>query len=129
MAAAFSEIVTLAYDSVDEPTDAIRNIISGSVQEHATELFNGEEHTGFREAAINAPQLLLEHAKKAAASTQDGATPTPANVQWYKCPGPYCKQYSVVFSVSKETKPDFKISCPLRCTYNKKMEFWEKQKA
>ena len=125
----FADAIKLAFSMTDDHTSVIRDILAGAVWDHAKTLFNHkwEGHEEFARVAMGVPRLLLDYAKKIPKDT-NGPAHNPANVDWYRCPGTYCKQYNTIFAISQHVPDGFRISCPLRCTYNKNKEFWRNHK-
>ncbi|KAK5170364.1 uncharacterized protein LTR77_004951 [Saxophila tyrrhenica] len=123
----FAEVISVAYSLDDRVTGVLRQILAGTVRDHAKDLFRKQEFFEFREAALKHPQLLLDHSKSTAVNA-DEPNRNPANMDWYKCPGNYCKEYSAIFAISQHVPDTFRISCPLRCTYNKNKPFWDAYK-
>lgn len=123
---AFPKAVKLAYDYIDENTQVLRDIIGETVYDKAEHLFNGPGEDGFEDfiaVAMEAPQLLVDHAKRLAGKAPPSGT-SPAGVDWYQCPGTYCKKYSTVFSVSKDAPGKSSVQCPLKCSVPQKKDYW-----
>jgi hypothetical protein len=120
----FTDAIQLAYCPDETYPAEIKKIILDVVDDHAGDLF-AEGNESFRKVVGTTSEFLLDYASYTAKKKSSaGAVPDPAGVKWFKCPGRTCRTYSSFFCVSNELPDKSKISCPLRCTYNKQMDFW-----
>lgn len=106
--------------------NALKTLICQTVFSHNVALFSESKYTPFQETAQITPKFVYDYARAVGkAMFKPSSLPIAGNVTWYKCPGQQCVRNEVVFSVSKAINPRWHISCPLRCTHEKGLDFWK----